>query len=59
MAEIVLLVADQSDNMSSSKISEIARPRQPNASLTSLEPEFSLQHLVHKLFVLARVRVVY
>ena len=59
MAEMVLLVAAQSDIITSNEIGDIARFRQPVASLTSLEPKLSLQSIAHQLFVLARVRVVY
>jgi len=59
MAEIVLRVACQSDIISSKEIGEITRSHYDSISLTSLESEFSFQHIVHKLFVLAGVGVIY
>ena len=59
MAEIVLRVACQSDNTSSKGIGETTRSHYSSTSLTSLKSEFSFQNIVHKLFVLAGVGVIY
>ena len=59
MAEIVLRVAVQSDNTSGNEIGETLRFHYARVSLTPLESKFSLQHIAHKLFILARVGVIY
>jgi len=56
IAEIVLRVACQSDNISGKEIGETTRSRY---SSTSLKPKLSFQNIVHKLFVLAGVGVIY
>jgi len=59
IAEIVLRVACQSDIISGKETGETPRFYCARASLTSLESEFSFQHIVHELFILAGVGVIY
>ena len=59
MAEMVLSVAAQSDIITSKETDETTQSQYAGVSLTSLESEFPFQHVVHKLFVLAGISIVY